>query len=66
MNMTHGTSLLEQSSLSFHCHICCFISRSEVKFPCVIIVVEVWNSSHLVLIVKCVFILKMVCFFSFF
>jgi len=28
--MTQGTSLLEQSSLSFHCNVCCFISRSEV------------------------------------
>jgi len=30
MSTILGTSLLEQSSLSFHCHICCFISRSEV------------------------------------
>jgi len=33
-SVTEGTSILEQSSLAFHCHICCFISRSEVKFPC--------------------------------
>ena len=39
--MTQGSALLEQSSLSFHCHICCFISQSEVKFPCGIIVVQV-------------------------
>jgi len=63
--MTQGTSLLEQSSLSFQCHICCFISWSEVKFPCGIIVVEVRNSTHLVLIIKYVFILKVVCFLSF-
>jgi len=31
MNMTQGTALLEHSSLSFHCHISCFISQSEVK-----------------------------------
>ena len=41
MCMTQGTALLEQSSLAFDCHICCFISRSAVKFPCGIIVVEV-------------------------
>jgi len=41
ISMTQGTALLEQPSLAFHCHICCFISQSEVKFPCVIIVVEV-------------------------
>jgi hypothetical protein len=40
MGMIMGTSLLEQSSLSFHCHIYCFISQSEVKFPCGIILVE--------------------------
>ena len=39
--MTEGAALLEQSSLSFHCHICCFISQSAVKFPCHITVVEV-------------------------
>ena len=65
MCMTQGSALLEQSSLAFHCHICCFISWSEVKFPCGITVVEVWNSTYVVLIVKCVFILKMVCFLSF-
>jgi hypothetical protein len=27
MSMTEGTSLLEQSSLSFHCHICCFVQE---------------------------------------
>jgi len=48
MFMTQGTALLEQSSLSFHCHICCFISQSAVKFPCGIIVVEVWNSTYVV------------------
>jgi len=41
MSTTKGTSLLEQSSLSFHCDVCCFISRSEVKFPCGIIVEKV-------------------------
>ena len=41
MCMTQGTAQLEQPSLAFHCHICCFISRSAVKFPCGIIVVEV-------------------------
>ena len=40
MSMTQGTAMLEQSYLSFHCHICCFISQSEVKFPCHIIVVR--------------------------
>jgi hypothetical protein len=30
ISVTQGTSLLEQSSLAFHCHICCFISQSEV------------------------------------
>ena len=69
ISMANGTSLLEQSSLSFHCHICCFISWSRVssfKFPCGIIVVQLWNSSYVVLITKSVFILKMVCFLSFF
>jgi hypothetical protein len=51
--------------LIFHFHICCFISRSEVMFPCGIIVVEVWNSTYVVLIVNCVFILKIICFLSF-
>jgi len=41
MSMTQGTTLIEQSSLSFHCHICHFISLLEIKFPCGIIVVEV-------------------------
>ena len=41
VSVTEGTELLEQSSLAFHCHICCFISQPEVKFPCRIIVVEV-------------------------
>ena len=41
MSMTQGTAQPEQSSLAFHCHISCFISQSEVKFPCGIIVVEV-------------------------
>jgi hypothetical protein len=27
MSMTRGTSLLEQSSLPFHCHICCFVQE---------------------------------------
>jgi hypothetical protein len=62
ISRTYRTALLEQSSLSFHCHICCFISRSEVKFPCGTTVGEVWNSTHVVLIVKWVFILKMVLF----
>jgi len=65
VSVTEGTELLEQSFLSFHCHICCFISRSAGKFPCHITVVDVWNSTHVVLIVKCVFVLKMVCFLSF-
>jgi len=39
--MTEGATLLEQSSLSFHCNICCFISQLEVKFSCGTIVVEV-------------------------
>ena len=65
MCMTQGTSLFEQSSFSFHCHRCCFISQSEVKFLCGIIV-EVWNSTYVVLIIMYVFILKMVCFFRFF
>ena len=34
MGITQGTSLLGQSSFSLHCHICCFISQSEVKFLC--------------------------------
>ena len=41
IRMTQGTTLLEQSSLAFHYHICCFISQSAVKFLCVIIVVQV-------------------------
>ena len=41
MCMTQVTALLEQSFLAFHFHICCFISRSEVKFPYGIIVVQV-------------------------
>ena len=65
ISMTQGTTLLEQSTLALHCHKSCFISWSEVKFPCGIIVVEVWNSTYVVLNVKCVFILKMVCFLSF-
>ena len=39
--MTEGAALLEQSSLSFHCHICCFISQTVVRFSCGTIVVEV-------------------------
>ena len=67
MGMTQGTALLEQSTVAFHCHIC-FISQSEVKFLCGIglIVVEVSNSTYVVLIIKYVFILKMVCFLCFF
>jgi hypothetical protein len=65
ISMTQGTALIEQSSVAFHCHICCFISQSEVKFPCGITVVEVWNSPYVVLIIKYVFILRMVCFLSF-
>ena len=42
------------------------ISHSEVKFSCGIIVVEVWNSTYVVLIIKCVFMLKTVCFLRFF
>jgi len=34
MGITQGTSLLEQSSFSFHCHICSFISQWGVKFLC--------------------------------
>jgi len=60
VSVTEGTELLEQSSLAFHCHICCFISHSAVKFPCHITVVDVLNSTYVVLIIKCVFILKMV------
>jgi hypothetical protein len=41
MCMTQETALLEQSSLCFHCHICSCVSRSDVKIPCGIIVVEV-------------------------
>jgi len=41
VSVTEGTELLEQTSLAFHCHICCFISRSEVKFPCHITLVDV-------------------------
>jgi len=37
------------------------ISQSQVNFPCRIIVVEVWNSTYLVLILKCEFISKMFC-----
>ena len=66
MSVTEGTELLELSSLSFHCHIWCFISGSEVMFPCHMIVIKVWNSTYVVLIIKCVFILKMVCFLRFF
>jgi len=39
--MAEGAALLEQSSLFSHCHICCFISQSVVKFSCGTIVVEV-------------------------
>jgi len=62
ISMTYGTSLLEQSSLSFHYHVCCFMSQSEVMFHCGIIVVELWNSSNVVVIIKCLLILKIVCF----
>jgi len=65
VSVTEGTELLEQCSLAFHCHICCFISHSAVKFPCHITVVEVWISTYVVLIIKYVFILKVVCFLSF-
>jgi len=41
VSVTEGTELLEDYYLAFHWHICCFISRSEVKFPCHITVVEV-------------------------
>jgi len=50
ISTAQGTSLLEQSSSFLHCHICCFISWSEVMFPSGIIVVEVWNSTYVVLI----------------
>jgi len=65
VSVAEGTELLEQSSLAFHCNICCFIFWWEVKFPCHITVVEVWNSPYVVLIVICVFILRMVCLLSF-
>jgi hypothetical protein len=65
ISMTQGMALIELSFLAFQCHICCFISQSEVKIPCGKIVVEVWNSSYVVLIIKYVFILKTVCFLSF-
>ena len=52
MCMTQGTAPLEQSSLSFHCHICSCVSQSEVKFPCGIIVVEVRNSTYVVMIIN--------------
>jgi len=49
-------------------HYCCVtikkMSPSEVKFPCDAILVELWNSSYVVLTVKCVFILIMVRFLS--
>jgi hypothetical protein len=35
MSMTKGTSLLEQSSLFFHCYMLFYIT--EVKFPCCVI-----------------------------
>jgi hypothetical protein len=35
MYITQVTSLLEHSSLAFHCYICSFISLSEGKFACV-------------------------------
>jgi len=49
MYMTQVTSLLEHSSLDFHCHICHFISLLEGKFTCGIIVVNVWNSTYVVM-----------------
>jgi hypothetical protein len=61
MSMTQGISLLEQSYLSFHCHIRCFISWSSVKFPCGMILVELWNSSYVVLMIKLCIYIKMVC-----
>ena len=65
VSVTEGTELLQQSSLAFHCHICCFISWLEVKFPYHVTLVQLWNSTYVVLIVKCVFILRIVCFLSF-
>jgi hypothetical protein len=37
-------------------HVVTVISQSEVKFPCGVIVLEVWNSTYVVLIIKCVVI----------
>ena len=34
-----------------------------LKFPCGIIVVEVWNSTYVIMIIKCVFVLKSFSFF---
>jgi len=49
MYMTQVTSLLEHSSLAFHSRICHFISLLEGKFACGIIVVNVWNSTYVVM-----------------
>ena len=62
---SYGLEFYEKTSLSFHCYVCCFVSQSEVTFPCGIIVVEIWNSTYVVLIIKYVFILKMGCFHGF-
>jgi hypothetical protein len=47
---------------------CCVYSKkmspSEVKFPCDITLAELWNSSYVVLTIKCVLILIMVHFLS--
>ena len=64
MCTTEGTALFEQSSL-FFIVVYAFLVCYRKLFPCAINVAEVWNSPYVVLIIKCVFILNMVCFLSF-
>jgi len=59
-NLTSSTVFL-----IFHCRMCFFLFYDQKLFLCGIIVAEVWNSTCVGLLIKCVFILKMVCFLSF-
>jgi hypothetical protein len=49
----------------FNCRIWFFSFYDQKLFPGGIIVPEVWNSTYVVLIINCVFILKMFCSLSF-
>jgi len=52
------------NSLSYLFIVICAVLFHD-KFPCGITLVELWNSTCVVLIVKLIFMLKMVCFLSF-